>query len=171
MRHSPLFPIVTCLTVLTLLFAGCQSRKPDYTPHLTRVYLEESSRLPAQQTVDMVLPLSETHIVVRGKPSFAEWDFLHATYFETDLGPAVVFLLTPEATRDLYRLSLSNQGKRLVITINGTPVGARYIDQAIEDGRITAYIEIQDEDIPEFVRNIQLTSQDIQGRQGRRTAW
>lgn len=127
--------------------------------------------MPTQQTLDMVLPLSKTNISVRAKPSFAEWDFLHASHFETDLGPAVVFLLTPEATRDLYRLSLGNQGKRLVVTINGVALGSRYIDRPIEDGRIAVYIEIDDEDVPELVRNVQLTSQDIQAERDRSVRW
>ena len=125
--------------------------------------------MPRDRTLDMRLPMSESHIVTKARPTFAEWDIVHADYFETDLGPAVSLMFTPMATRDLYRETAGNQGRRFVVTVNGVAVGARYIDRPIEDGRLAFYIEVDDDEVPEIVRNIQLTSREIQERtQGRR---
>src|SRR5688572_24395098 len=120
--------------VCVVLVAGCRSKERDYTPHVVRLYIEESARLPASHISEMILPISGSHITVRSKPVYAEWDIAQAAQFETEFGPAVLLLLRPDAMRDFYRTTITNQGRRLVMTINGLPVGAHYIQRPVEDG-------------------------------------
>jgi hypothetical protein len=56
----------------------------------------------------------------------------------------------------------SNQGRRLVLFINGQPVGARVIDGAFNTGSIAVYPELPDEVLPKLVKNLNGTSADLQ---------
>lgn len=131
---------------------------------MARLYLEESPNLPASHITEMVLPLSGSHVTVRSKPVFGEWDIMRAMHFESEFGPAIVLLFTADARADFYRTTISNQGRRLILTINGLPVGGHYISGPIEDGRIAFYLEMDDEDIPAVAEGIQKTSNEIQKR-------
>ncbi len=157
--------------LLALAVAGCQTRGRDYTPHLTRLYLEESSHFPASRTLDVILPVSGSHITVQAKPVYYEGDIANVAQIETEFGPAVVLLFRPRAASDFYRTTISNQGKRLVVTINGVPLGAYYIDGPVSDGRMLFYLEVPDDDLPEIIRSIQKTSDEIGGENSSRTGW
>lgn len=170
------FPRSKILTLLAValgavFIAGCQSPSRDYTPHITRFYLEESSHLPASHITEMILPVSGSHITVQSKPVYAEWDIASVTSYETEFGPAIVLLFRPEAAAAFYRTTINNQGKRLVVTINGVPLGAYYIKAPVEDGRIMFYLEIPDEEIPEVVRSIQKTSDEIKEEADKSPGW
>lgn len=166
----------TCLVSLicasVLATAGCLTTgRNDFEPHLARFYLEESAKLPASHIVDMVLPISGSHITVRSKPVFAEWDVLHAVAVETEFGPALLFMFKPEAANDLYRTTISNQGRRLVLTINGMPVGAHYLERPIQDGRVLFFLEVEDSQIPRIAEGLQKTVGAIQDRLKREEQW
>ena len=79
-----------------------------------------------------------------------------------DLGDFLVFSLTQDASRDVYRLTGNNQGKRLVLFINDKPVGARMIDRAFNTGAIAIFVAIPDDLLPALVKNLNATSVDIQ---------
>lgn len=158
--------IVAC----TLTVTGCRSKDKDFSPHVTRLYLEESSHLPPSHIAEMILPVSGSHITVRSKPIYGEWDIAQAGHFETEFGPAIILLFRSEAATDFYRTTISNQGRRLVVTINGLPLGAHYIDRPIEDGRISFFLEIPDEEVPEVARAIQKTSEQIR-KESNKSKW
>jgi len=155
------------LLVQILIFgSGCQTSRSDrdFTPNLVRVFIEENAQMPSSHLVETVLPMSRTRITIRNRPVLLENDIVQAGQMDSDYGPALVLVLTPEATRDLMRASSSNLGRRMVMTVNGVPLGSRYIDRIFEEGTLSFYVEIDDDDMPELVENIQKTSQYIQSR-------
>lgn len=158
------------LLLTAVLLGGCRTNDSDFRPHVTRLYLEESNHLPASHIMDMVLPISGSHITVQSRPVYAEWDIAQAAQFETEFGPAIILLLNSQAAKDFYRTSITNQGRRLVLTINGVPLGAHYIDRPIEDGRVAFFLELPDEDLPEVVKAIQQTSLEVQKR-SQKSGW
>jgi hypothetical protein len=119
----------------------------------------------------MVLPISGSHITVRAKPLYAEWDISQASAFETDFGPAIVLMLRADAAADFYRTTISNQGRRFVVTINGLPMGAHYIERPIQDGRVAFFLEMADEQVPEVARLITRTSEEIRKEAGKPRGW
>lgn len=174
MGAMPKHPLIVLFAALCIILAGgCRSTKlgEDFTPYLVRVYVEESANLPASHLLDLTLPVSGSQITVRSKPVFAEWDLLHAASFDTELGPAIVLLFTPTAAGDFYRTTITNQGRRLVFTINGLPVGARMIEGPVQDGRIAFFPEIDEEDVPALASGIQKTSAKIQERLKQQGKW
>jgi hypothetical protein len=165
--------ILSIVVACAFVVAGCRTNKgkDDFVPYVVRIYMEESRNLPRSHVLDMMLPISGSIITVGAKPMFAEWDILQAAGFDTDFGPAVVLLFTPEASRELYRQTISNQGRRLVFTVNGIPVGGRVIDRPVQDGRVFFFPEMDEEAVPELVRGIQRTSLEIQERLRKPGKW
>lgn len=143
--------------------AGCNSsskkKKKDFDVTVAR-FLMEADEGDGFATV--TLPISEVKISVNNKPVVTEYDFTGVDMAESDLGKFLVFYLTPETTRDLYRVTGSNQGKRLVLFINGRPVGARKIDRPFNTGSIAVFPELSDDLLPKLVKNLDGTSKDLQ---------
>ncbi len=143
-----------------LFLSGCQSSpKPaTYEPLIVRFFLE--TRL-GEAGVPLHLPISGVGVTVAAKPILVEYDILNAEVARVELGNCLLLQFTPAAARDLYRLSVASMGRRLVLTLNDEPVGARRIEQAIGDGTILVFVERPDAELPGLVGRIKRTSADI----------
>lgn len=143
---------------LLLALAGCQSQPvADYVPTLARFFLET----PAG-SVAMTLPRSGVQMPVSAKPVLTEFDFADVQVAQVELGRCLMFQLTPAAARDLYRLSVPNQGRRLVLVVNGTPLGARRIERPLDDGTVLIFAEVSDEALMTLAGNLRRTSAELQ---------
>jgi hypothetical protein len=140
--------------------AGCQSAsKPvDYTPMTARFFLESSSG----DGTPVMLPQSGVRLTLNSKPVITEGDIVNVELVQVDLGKCLLVQLTPSATRDFYRMSVSHQGRRLVLLIDGNPLGARRIDGAITNGVIFVFVELPEPDLPAFVDNLKKSSVAMQ---------
>ncbi len=143
-----------------VLLAGCSSApKPAaYEPLVVRFFLETR---PGEAGVPVHLPVSGVSVTVAAKPVLVEYDMLNAEVAQVELGHCLMLQLTPAAARDLYRLSVASMGRRLVLTLNDEPVGARRIEQAMPDGTVLVFVERPDADLPALVERIKRTSADI----------
>src|SRR5262245_24808663 len=120
---------------LAILVAwGCQSASAprDFKPTIARFFLESATA----DGTPVMLPHSGVHLVVNSKPVIAEGDIINVELVQVDLGKCLMFQLSSPATRDFYRLSVTHLGRRLVLTVNGEPLGARRIDGAIGNGAV-----------------------------------
>lgn len=145
---------------LSVFLTGCSSTaERDYPAAVVRFLVEATGD---DAGVNVQLPISQVTVRVSPKAMITEYDIVSAQLVQSDLGPAVMFQLNQQAGRDLFRLSATNQGSRLVTTINGAAVGARRMDRPIGDSVIISFIEIPAEDLPELVTNINKTSTDLQ---------
>ncbi len=147
------------LLILGVLLAltGCQSDndQPKVQPLIARFFLEAA---PGEPAATLQLPVSKVQINVKPKPVLVEYDFADVGVAKVDLGWCLLFHLTPAATKDFYRLSTGAQGRRLVLTLNGTPAGARRLDQVVGNGGLLVFIEVRDSDLPELAVRIRQTS-------------
>jgi len=125
---------------------------------VVRFFLETR---PGEAGVSLHLPVSGVSVVVAAKPILVEYDILNAEVAHVELGNCLMLQFTPAAARDLYRLSVASVGRRLVLTLNDEPVGARRIEQAIADGTVLVFVERPDADLPALVGRIKRTSADI----------
>lgn len=155
------FPLLVILAGVLLAVVGCNTstKKKDYQPTMARFLIEASE---GDAFASVTLPVSGVQIAVNNKPVVTEFDFTGVEMAETDLGKLLVFMLTPDATRDVYRVTGSNQGRRLVLFVNGRALGARMIDRPFNTGSIAIYVAVSDELMPELVKNLNATSVDIQ---------
>lgn len=152
---------LTLVAMVGVYFTGCHSSpaKPrDYTSEVARFFLEAAN----PEGIPVVLPLSGVHIAVNSKPVLTEGDILRVELVQVDLGKCLMFQLSPTAARDFYRLSVTHQGRRLVLVVNGVGLGARTIDGPIADGTIFIFAELPEGDLPAFVDNLKKTTVAVQ---------
>jgi hypothetical protein len=143
-----------------LALASCQSgpEEPKVQPLIARFFLEAQ---PGQSAATLQLPVSKLKLNVNPKPVLVEYDIASVQVAKVDLGWCLLFHLTPAATKDFYRLSVGSQGRRLVLTLNGTPAGARRLDQVVGDGGLLMFIEVLDSDLPVLADRIRRTSESL----------
>ena len=143
-----------------MVLTACEStRAPrDYKPTLARFFLEASGNdgTPVQ------LPRSGVSMVVNSKPVLTEGDIVNVELVQVDLGKCLMFQLTPAATRDFYRMSVTHHGRRLVLVIDGATLGARRIDGAITNGAVFVFVEVPDDALPGLVENLKKSSAALQ---------
>ena len=145
-------------------FAMCGCATPPAAsgePALARFFLESSNRAGRE----MILPQSETAITVDVKPVVSEFDIVRVDIAEVELGKCLQFQLTPAASRDLYRLSVANQGQRLVLMVKGRAMGARRIDGPLgplADGVLMVFVETPDDQLPALQKGLNETSAELQ---------
>lgn len=153
-----IFPLVAVAFIVLMTVGGCRSSTSNHPPLAVRLYLETK---PGEPGVPVRLPVSGVTIDVGAKPVLVEYDVVDAEVVRAELGRCLRFHLSPAASRDLYRLSVVALGRRLVLSLNGTLVGAQRIDRAMDDGTIMIFAELPDEQLPGLVSRIRQTSVDI----------
>lgn len=147
------------LLLLGLALAGCQSAvRQESAPVRARFYLESADAATGQ----VILPQSSVHIPVQPKPVFAEFDLVHVEIVGAELGLCLEFHFTPAAARDLYRLAAANQGRRLVLVVDGAPLGVQRMDQPLDHGVVRVFAEMPDAALPALVASLNKTSAALQ---------
>ena len=152
--------ITVLLSLGLFIHAGCQSAsKPkNYTPVTARFFLESGSG----DGTPVMLPQSGVRLTVNSKPVITEGDIINVELVQVDLGKCLLVQLTPSASRDFYRLSVTHQGRRLVLLVDGNPLGARRIDGAITNGVVYVFVEMPEAEMPAFVDNFKKSSVAMQ---------
>lgn len=153
-------PLLALAGAWALVFSGCQTKvtPKDYTPTVARFFLESASG----DGTPLTLPQSEVRVTVNPKPVIAEGDISSVELVQVDLGKCLLFQLTPAAVRDFYRMSVSHQGRRLVLVIDNTALGARRIDGPITNGVLFVFVERPEAELPKLVENLKKTSAALQ---------
>lgn len=144
-----------------LLLAACQLSSPPPTvsaPLIARFYLEA---IADEAAVTMNLPQSGTSLRISPKPVFSEYDIAGAEVARVELGLCVLVKLTPAAARDLYRLSVPAQGRRLVLSLNDVSLGVHRIEHAMADGVVPVFLEVPDGQLHDIVKQLKNTSADL----------
>jgi hypothetical protein len=161
MRLLSTLGLVLALLGTLVGLSGCASgrtKKKDYPVTVVRLLAEGRG---GDIGGSVRLPRSGSMIPVNPKSFITEYDITAANIMDAELGKALVLQFTPEASRDFYRHTLTNQGLRIVTTINGQPVGARRIDAPSANGFWVTYVEFSEEaDLIEIAKNIARTSAD-----------
>lgn len=150
---------VTLLGLLAFVFAGCNStsKKKDYPVSVARFLLEADS--PAGGVL-VRLPRSGVAITVEPKSRFTEYDILSCEVVDNEFGKSLAFSFTDAAARDLFRTTVPAQGKRIVTTVNGVPLGARMIEAPLSQGYLVTYLEVSETELEALAKNISRTSKD-----------
>lgn len=142
-----------------LALAGCATPAPkDFTPTQARLFLESTdTSAPAVK-----LPKSGVIVSISSKAIITEGDIVDADVAQVELGRCLLLRLTPAAARDLYRLTVVNQGRRLVLLLNGVALGARPIDGPFAEGTVLIFVEMTDAELTTLVRDLKRTSAELQ---------
>lgn len=150
-----------------LLGAGCGSlgsTDPAVPATPIRFHLESADgKGPVVE-----LPRSGVKMSINAQPVITESDVIDADVARVELGDCLRFQLTGAGARDLYRLTASHQGRRLVLFLNGAPVGARRIDGPFADGAIMIFVELDDAALPVLAETVKKSSAALQKEIARR---
>lgn len=158
----------SCVMLVAIaLAAGCATRetRSNHAPTWARFFLESAG----EAGTPVVLPQSGVRVVANPSPVITEADIVNVELVQVDLGKCLLFQLTPAAARDFYRLSVAHQGRRLVLVIDGAPLGARRIDGAIADGAVFVFVELPDAALPSLVDNLKKSAAALQRELARKT--
>jgi hypothetical protein len=139
---------------------GCQSSSAprDFTAVSARFFLEAANA----DGLPMTLPQSGVRVSVNSKPVLTEGDIVNVELVQVDLGKCLLVQLTPSAARDFYRLSVTHQGRRLVLLVNDKPLGARRLDGPIANGVVYVFVELPETELAGFVSNLKKSSVAMQ---------
>ncbi len=164
LRHLPWLSALLIWTILsgcnTTAFSSSDSK--DYRPMLVQFNLE--SRDDSEELAQP-LPISHIRVPMNPKAVLLAQDILGAMAVPTEHGTWLTFRLTSAATRDFYTTSMKNKSLRLVLSVNGVPIGVTTITTGNNTGRINIYPELKDDnDVAELVKDINATCADIQRR-------
>ena len=144
------------------LLSGC--KKEQYSKDLILPRLMIESRgvdYGGMKGTTVKLPISETSINIQDQPLVNEFDILNVEMVKVDLGVALLVQVSTQASRALYRGSISNMGGRIVLMVNGNAIGARRIDGAIQDGNFYTFVEVDDEELGKLVFDIKASLASI----------
>lgn len=156
--------LLGCIAITMVAGGGCQSTSPvaeeDFEPVIARFAVEANSEISVAEVV--TLPQSGVIIHVYPSIGFSELDIANVELVRVDLGLCLLFEFTPDATRTLFRVSGANIGRRLVLSLNGQPVGARLLEGPIGDGKLLIFAELNDEELTDTAVNLKKTARKIQ---------
>lgn len=149
--------VLAVLLCVTLGLAGCRTTTAASAAArgpVPRFFLEAAE----PTTLTITLPKSGVTLSMNPQPVLTEGDIVDVALAQVDLGKCLAFKVTPAAARDLYRLTGSHQGRRLVLMVDGSPLGARRIDGALSDGIVFVFVEVADEILPKLVEDLRKSS-------------
>lgn len=154
------------LLVAALHLVGCQTAKTLPEDFIKARFTLETHSADTYAAL-VTLPVSQVRIRVLSESILSEYDYASIELAKLELGNCLLFTLKPAAARELYRISVGNQGKRLVLLLNGQPMGVRRIDGPIADGRVYVFVEAADEALEEIAKDLGKTNIEIQKRLSR----
>jgi hypothetical protein len=145
------------------LVAGCKTapKAPDHDQMSARFFMEARA---GEQGLPIKLPISGVALEVDPRPVLLEFDIARVQAVDGEFGPGLMFVLTQQAARDLYRISATSQGRRLVLTLNGSPVSATPFAGPLGSGAIIVYPELDPSQMGRLARDLDLTSIEVQER-------
>ena len=144
--------------IIGLTLAGFASApRVDYTPKLACFFLEALGG-----AVGLTLPQRGLQLAVSSKSVLTEYYFPDVSIAQVELGRCLMFRLPAAAARDLYRLTVPNQGRRLVLVVDGVPLGARRIDRPFDDGAVLVFAGVANSELPGIAENLLKTSAELQ---------
>jgi hypothetical protein len=107
----------------------------------------QSGGFDGSRSMQVPLPGKNNAMVVGARPVLTEFDFRGVKVVEVEMGRALMFGTTASGRYKLMRLTTPNIGKRLLLVVDGEPIGVRVIDGSLQDGILFTFVFAEDEEI------------------------
>jgi len=140
---------------LLLLLLGCQSTAREEPAPRVRFHLENSHATSRAGLVPLTMPLSGAQVTINAVPALMETDIINVELVEVELGRCLLFQFNRVGARALYELTVAHGGQRLVLMVDGVPVGVRVIDAPETRGQWLTFTELSDPALEALVRRLQ----------------
>lgn len=158
---SKLLLLAGCLSLFVSL--GCKKDDDFDNLKVPRLMLETRGVNYGGLTgEEAILPKTGTRISLQKDPVVSEFEIINMELVKVDLGLALMIQVSEKGGRDLYRASVTNNGSRIVLLINGNAVGARRLDGAISDAKLYTFVELPDEELEQLVLDVKKTILKLQ---------
>ncbi len=151
--------------VVSGTLGGCRAPGTAGALFLPTFHLEESPNLPSRYQREIEMPLSGVPLTIATDPVLDEFDIVNIELVKVDLGLVLLFQFDLEASRKLMRVTASNLGRRMVLLVNGDPVGVRIIDHIVENGNWLTFTELSDDRLYDFVVDLRATLAEIRAHE------
>jgi preprotein translocase subunit SecD len=134
MRHSLLMRW-TCLLISLLLFTLLPARAGHSAPKIfLRIHVQTTGEGQSQlETAEIMLPPNNEKILIRALPEITEQELVNV---QADAAGAVHLQFNHQGQVALSTVTAENQGRILVVIINGYVVFAPVIDEQITNGEL-----------------------------------
>ena len=138
------------------LLSGCKSKKPNLEDlKIPRLMIESRGVNYGSMHDNVVtLPVSGSQIEIQQEPLVNEFEIVNVEMVKVQLGMAMLVQVSEKGARELYRGSVTHMGSRVVLTVNGNPIGARRLDGAISNGDFYTFVEVDDAELGQLVLDI-----------------
>lgn len=161
---SILYKFITVLLCFcAVLLSGCYKKSEIDDLKLLRLMLEvRGVNYGSLGSQVVVMPDSGAKISLQRDPLVSEFEVINVELVRVDLGLALLLQVSEPAARNLYRASVANHGGRVVLMVNGNPIGARRLDGALSEGQYYTFVELPDAELPQLVLDLKRSIAEIQ---------
>ena len=122
----------------SLILAACTGPALSHRNSQIDLHLETSPQLPPPYSEAVTLPFNGEHLHIDPNPTFSTEDISHVQVLETEVLDKPVYLLaltfSPAAAIRLYSLTCKYPGRRMVLKIDGQPIGLKHIRYPTRQG-------------------------------------
>lgn len=146
-RSRVSFFLLPVLVIMAALFLQACEEPPK---HIMRVRVTSGNQQYANRTQPVTLPISGMTMNVYTQPVVLEGDIVNVELARVQMGLGLLIQLSEIGARQLYRVTGSSQGEKLVLFINDQPVGVRVIDAPMQDGQFFTFVEMRDQALIEL---------------------
>lgn len=154
----------TALGVI-LLLSACDRGTDKRALLVPRLALEAGNLTYGQMTDSVVtMPISGSKIAISREILVSEFEIRQVELVQVELGLAIMLQLSDAGARALYRASVSNNGRRVVLLVNGNAIAARRLDGAITDGKFYTFVEVSDDALSELVLELKRSIREIKAK-------
>lgn len=154
--------------LMALLLCGCNKDKIDASDmKIPRLMVEARGiNYGGMGGVVVQLPVSGTRIQLRKEPLVSEFEIVNVELVKVELGLALLIQLSEQGARELYRGAVTQMGGRIVLMVNNNAIGARRIDDSMQQGNADYYtfVEIGDDELGQLVLDLKQSIQQLQER-------
>jgi hypothetical protein len=131
-----------CVFILAGLLSGCESGSGKRA-HTADFYLEKE--YPNAENI--AYSAAELYQASGNRPVVNDKEIEDVDLVRVDAGVCLLFHLSPASTMRLAHTTANNFGKRLILVIDGKPVGVRMIDEIIQNGQLFTFTELSTEEM------------------------
>lgn len=149
------------LAVFALAGSGCSDKKVEGKPIRFYVQVDDAGAMgtksrPARMPDGMVY-------FVKPDPVILERTVNSVELVRVANGRlALLFFLNDEGTGALYRTSVSNRGRFMILEYNGVAIAERQLEAPIGDGRYFTFVNLPEDELEELVLDIRANISKIQ---------
>ena len=132
-------------------FAACQTPSRDEAALRVRFHLENNHAATRGAVQPWRMPVSGVAVTVNALPALMEDDIINVELVEVELGRCLLFEFNRPGARALLALTAANPGQRLLLLIEGAPVGLRVIEGPEASGQWLTFTELSDPELETLV--------------------